>query len=109
MEALGASQNSGQCLKSGAHDVVLRLLGSEAASGGLGVESHEPRLRLFGLVFFPHVSGPDAPGGPVFGDLLEEIQMGIEEQRKPGSKCVNVQPGFHGRLHVGESVGQGEG
>ena len=35
--------------------------------------------------------------------------MGIEEEAEPGGKFVDGQPRGHGRLHVGEPVGQGEG
>ena len=39
-----------------------------------------------------HVPGPDAARGAVLGDLLEEVEVGVEEERQPGREVVDVQP-----------------
>ena len=41
-------------------------------------------------------------------DFLEEITVGVEEKREPGSEFVDVKPRGHGGLYVGEAVGQRE-
>ena len=52
---------------------------------------------------------PDPASGPVLGDLLEEIDVRVEEEREPGREVVDVHPARHARLHVGDAVGEREG
>ncbi len=56
-----------------------------------------------------HPAGPDAAGRPVLGDLLEEIDVGVEEEAQPRCELVDRQPGLRGQLDVGEAVGEREG
>ena len=67
------------------------------------------RAPVRGAVAIAHPAGPDAPGGPVLGDLLEEVDVGVEEEAEAGRELVDRQAGRHRRLDVGEPVGQGEG
>ena len=62
-----------------------------------------------GAVTVAHPMGPDAAGGTVLGDLLEEVAVGIEEEAQPRGELVDRHARRHGRLDVGEPVGQGEG
>ena len=61
-----------------------------------------------GAVALLHPPGPDPPGGPVLGDLLEEVDVGVEEERQPRRERVDRQPGLQRQLDVGEPVGQRE-
>ena len=70
---------------------------------------HSQERGIFRLVFLLHGPGPDPPGRPHLGDLLEEIEVGVEEERQPGREILDVQARGQGVLDVGEAVGQGEG
>src|SRR4030095_11376079 len=52
---------------------------------------------------------PDAAGGAVLGNLLEEVVVGVEEERQARGKVVHVEAAVYAPLDVGEAVGQGEG
>ena len=53
--------------------------------------------------------GPDAAGGAVLGDLLEEVDVGVEEEAEPGrERRRSSRPAAMRRLDVGEAVGEGE-
>jgi hypothetical protein len=53
--------------------------------------------------------GSVAARRPVLGDLLEEVDVRVEEEGETGGELVDLQSGGSCRLHIGESVGQGEG
>ena len=109
MQALGASHHGGKCLEGHPGDVVLGLLGGEGDTCGLCVETAHERLGVGGAVAVLHPGGPDAAGGPELADLLEEVAVGIEEERKARGEVVHVEPGGDGGLDIGEAVGQSEG
>src|SRR5712691_2121200 len=52
--------------------------------------------------------GPDAPSRPVLRDLLEEVDMGVEEEREAWSERVDVQAALQPELHVGEAIRERE-
>ncbi len=52
---------------------------------------------------------PECSGGSKFADFLEEVVMAVEEKREARCKGVNVHSLRHGRLNIGQCVGQGEG
>ena len=108
MQRLGTSQYRGQRLNGDPHDVVVGLLGSQAASRGLGVEAQHAGARILGIEAFLHYLGPHSSGRPELGHLLEEV-VGIEEEGQPAGELVHVQPRIDGSLNVGNPVGQGEG
>ncbi len=56
-----------------------------------------------------HDPGPHPPCRPVLGDLLEEVVVGVPEERQPGSEVVHLEPGRQRRLDVGDAVGEREG
>ncbi len=60
-------------------------------------------------VALAHPAGPDAPRGAVLGDLLEEVDVGVEEEAEPRRELVDRQARRQGGLDVGEPVGQREG
>ena len=109
MERLRAAEHAGQRLDRGAHDVVQRLLGGQRDAGGLGVEAQPHRLGLLRAVGLLQLAGPDAAGGAVLGDLLEEVDVGVEEERQPRGEGVDVDAALDRPLDVGEAVLQREG
>ena len=109
MQALGAAQCGRHGLHGDPDDVVLRLLGGQGGPTGLGVETEEGGLRVLGPEPFGHQLGPHPPGGPILGDLLEQVVVGVPEEAEPGGEGVDVETGGQGGLHVGDAVGDGEG
>ena len=58
----------------------------------------------------PHQPGPDPPGGPELGHLLQQRGPGRRRRTTAaGANVVDRQPGRQRRLDVGDPVGQGEG
>ena len=55
------------------------------------------------------IAGPDAAGGAVLGDLLEEVVVGVEEEGEARGEVVDVDARVDAGLDVGDAVGQGEG
>ena len=106
VQALRAAEHAGQGLDGDADQVDLGLLGRQRDAGGLGVEAQLERAVLGGAVALAHPAGPDAPGGAVLRDLLEEVDVGVEEEAEAGREVVDLRPGRHRGLDVGEPVGQ---
>ena len=75
-------------------------------AGGLGVEAQ--LLGLLGLraVDVAQPARPDAAGGAELRDLLEEVEVGVEEEGQAGRELLDVQPAGQAQLDVGEAVGQ---
>ena len=72
----------------------------------------EPQpLRLLGLgaVDVAHPARPDPAGRAELGDLLEEVDVRVEEERQPGGEDVDVEAAGEAELDVAEPVGQREG
>ena len=99
---------AGERLERRAHDVVLGLLVPQRAAGGLGVEAHQPRLLPLRAVALAHVARPDAARGAQLGDLLEEVEVAVPEEREPRREVVDVEPALEALLDVGEAVGERE-
>ena len=104
VQRLRAAEHAGQRLDRRAHDVVQRLLGGERHAGGLRVEAHQPRARVLGAERLAQLARPDAPRGAVLGDLLEEVDLGVEEERQPRREVVDVEAALDGLLDVGQAV-----
>ena len=109
MQRLGAAEDGGQGLQRHARHVVQRLLGGGRHAGRLRVRAQPHGLGLLGAEAVPHRGGPDAPGRPQLGDLLEEIVVDVEEERQTRREIVHVEPPLHAGLHVAEAVGEREG
>src|SRR6185437_15685420 len=45
----------------------------------------------------------------VLRDLLEEVEVGVEEEAEPGREVVDVEPALDRPLDIGEAVGEREG
>ena len=106
---LRAPEDPGECLHRGPDDVDLRLLGRERHPCGLGVEPQLHRALQLRAVAVVEPPGPDAARRPVLGDLLEEVDVGVEEEAQPGREGIDGQARLQRQLDVGEAVGEGEG
>ena len=109
VQRLGAPEHRGHRLQRDPHDVVVRLLRRQRAAGGLGVKAHLLGAGLGGAEPVAHDPGPQPPGRPELGDLLQEVVVGREEERQPASERVDVETGGDGRFHVGDRMRAGEG
>ena len=109
VQRLRAAEHAGQRLDRRAHDVVERLLGGERHARGLRVEAHEPRARVLGAEGLAQLARPDPPRGAVLGDLLEEVDLGVEEERQPRGEVVDVEAAVDRLLDVGQAVLEREG
>ena len=67
-----------------------------------------PRSRILRPVLLPHVARVDTASGAELGNLLEEIDVRVEEERKAPCKRIDVHSGGHAGFHVGKAVGQRE-
>ncbi len=91
MQAVRAAQHRRERLYGGAHDVVVGLLGGERHPGRLGVEAQPLRPVGAGTVDVAQPAGPDPPGRAELRDLLEEVDVGVEEERQARREHVDVQ------------------
>ena len=80
MQGLCAAEDRGQRLDRHPDHIVLWLLGGQADPGRLRMKAQQPRARIGSLEGLAHLACPDAPGSAVFGDLFEEIVVGVEEE-----------------------------
>jgi hypothetical protein len=55
------------------------------------VEAHQPRAGIARAVVLTQLARPDATGGAVLGDLLEEVDLRVEEEREPRCEAVDVE------------------
>ncbi len=108
MERLGSAEHAGERLDRGPNDVELRLLRRARASGGLRVEPQPSRPLVLRSELVLHHVGPDAAGRPELRDLLEEIVVGVEEEREAGRKVVHVEAALDRGAHVGAAIGERE-
>src|SRR5581483_10513027 len=108
VQRLRPTEDGGKRLDRGANDVHLRLLRRQRDACGLRVEAHAPRARILRSVLVAHLRRPDAPGGPVLRDLLEEVEMRVEEKRESRRERVDVEAAVDTRLDKGEAVGERE-
>jgi hypothetical protein len=92
VKGLRSSEHGGECLQSGADDVVLGLLRGQRRAGGLGVEAEHPGARVLGAELVAHDVRPNAAGGAEFGDFFEEIVMRVEEEGEARSEVVDSSP-----------------
>ena len=108
VQRVGAAEHGGQRLDGGPHHVVVGLLRGQRHPGGLGVEAQRLRLGRGRAVPVPQPARPDPPRRPELGDLLEEVDVGVEEEAQPRREPVDVQPARQAELDVAEPVGQRE-
>ena len=105
VQRLRAAEHRGQRLDRRAHDVVQRLLRGQRHPRGLGVEAHQQRaLGSCAPKRLPQLARPDPPRGAVLGDLLEEVDVGVEEEAQARREIVDVEAALERVLDVGEPV-----
>src|ERR1022692_1196736 len=107
-ERLNTTEHRRECLDGGSDDVVLRLLRGECRTARLRVRAQHERARVARVKSFGHGSRPEASQGSVLGDLLEEIDVGVEDPGELGREVVHADAAFDRCLHVGTRVGDGE-
>ena len=83
MQALCAPEYAGERLKCDADEVDLGLLGGERDARRLRVEAQQGGAAVGRAIAIVHPAGPDAAGGAVLGDLLEEVDVRVEEEAEP--------------------------
>ena len=69
-------------------------------------DAQAPRLRALGAERLLHQARPDAPRRAILGDLLEEVDVGVEEERQPRRERVDLHAAIEARLDVGDAVRQ---
>ena len=109
MQRLGAAQYGGQRLQRRAHNIILRLLGGEAAPRRLRMKAHHPGAGVFGPVALFHMARPDPPCGAVLADLFKKVEMSVEKEGEARREIINIEAGLDPRFHIGKAVGQGKG
>ena len=62
------------------------------------------RARVLRAVGVAQLARPDPPRGAVLGDLLEEVDVRVEEERQPRREVVDVEAALDRLLDVGEAV-----
>ena len=92
VERLGAAEDRGERLDRRPDDVVVGLLGGERAARRLGVETHPPGAGILRVEAVAHDLRPDPPGRAHLADLLEEVDVGVEEEGEPRGEVVDVEP-----------------
>ena len=70
------------------------------------VQHQRPRLARPEAVV--HDRGPHPAGGAELRDLLEEIVVDVEEEGQAGAELIDVESPPHGRVDVGDAVGERE-
>ncbi len=108
VQRLGPAEHAGERLDRRPDDVDQRLLGGQADAGRLGVGAHQHRLRVLGAERVAELARPDPARRPVLGDLLEEVDVGVEEEREARGEVVDVEAALDRPLDVGEPVLEGE-
>ena len=104
MQGLGAAEDSRKAFRGGADDIVVRFLGGERASGGLGMEAHQHRLGIRCPEAFFHDPRPNAPAGAHLGYFFEEIDMRVPEKGESSREFVYLESSFDSFLDIGDAV-----
>ena len=109
MQRLCATEHGGERLQRHARDVVHGLLRGERNAGGLSVETHQPGALVFRAEPLFHYLRPDLARSAVFGDLLEKVVMGVEEEAEARAEFVDVETATARPLDVLDSIVEREG
>src|ERR1041385_5904805 len=104
MKRLCASKNSRQRLESCPDNIVFRLLSRQRTPGSLCMKTHHPRACILRAILVFHPARVDAPGGTILCNLFEEIQMRVEEKRKPWRKLVNIHALSNSGFNISKTI-----
>jgi hypothetical protein len=88
VQRLRAACDRREGLDSHPHDVVLGLLRRQRRTSGLRVEAQRLCAGARGAKAVAHDLGPQLSRGAELRDLLEEVVVGVEEEREPFSEVV---------------------
>src|SRR5258705_8533690 len=72
------------------------------------MKSQHRRARIAGLETFTHNSRRKPQRGAILGNLLEQVVMGVEEERKARGKVINIQTSLQRRFNVSDTVRERE-
>src|SRR5205807_9675368 len=100
VEGLCPAEHRGERLQRYAHDVVVRLLRRERDARGLRVRAHEQGPLILRVVAAFDLARPNPPGRAELRDLLEEIVVNVEEERKMRDEIVDAQAGINAPFPV---------
>src|SRR5579864_2526174 len=100
VQRLRAAENSRHRLQRGAHDVVLRLLPGERASGGLRMKAQLQAALGLGAEAVAHEIRPKRARRAILGDLLEKVVVRVEEKAQPGRELVDLEASLERPLDV---------
>src|SRR5579883_3378397 len=104
MQRLRSTENGGQGLNRNPNDIVVRLLCRQRAAGSLRMKSQDRGLRISAMESLRHHFVPDLSRGAIFRNLLEQIVMGIEEERKPRREIVNIEAAAKRPFDIFDSI-----
>ena len=107
---LRAAQHAGQRLDRPCARCCSRAAARSASTPAVCVWKRSSHERgSFAPKRVAHVPRPDAARGAELGDLLEEVEVAVEEEREPRREVVDVEAARDRRLDVLDAVGQREG
>ena len=103
-----AAAHRRECLQGHPDDVVLGLLRGQRRAAGLRVEPQHLAARIGRAEPVAHDARPHRARSSELRDLLEDVVVGVEEEREPARERVDLEARVDGRLDVGDAVGQRE-
>ncbi len=106
---LHPAQHRGHRLVSDADQVVLRLRCIQRRAAAHAAEPEHRRFVRLGAVSLAHQRRPAPSSRTVFGDLLEKVAVGVEEERDLWGELIDGHPTARNDVvAVSDSVGEGE-
>src|SRR5438876_530909 len=73
------------------------------------VEPEEPRPRVLRAEGIPHLPRPDPSGGAILRDLLEQVVVGVKEEREAVCEVVDFETAVDTPSHILHAIRQREG
>jgi hypothetical protein len=109
LDGLGTGQGEREGLGGAPDHVVHGLLGGEREARGVSGDVHGQRARIPGAELAAHHAGEQATRGADLGDLLEEIEATIHQDRDPRGEGIDrdaaLQQGAHDAADLDEPEG----
>ena len=85
-------------------DIVHGLLRGQGHSRSLRVEAHQSGALVLSAETIFHDPRPDLAGGAVFGDLLKEVVVRVEEEAQPRPELVDIEAPAPRPFHIFNAV-----
>ena len=70
------------------------------------MKAQQQGARIARAETIAHQARPEAAGGAILGNLLEQVAMRIEEERKPGREFVHCETRGERGIDVGDGIGE---